>query len=151
MRALRCFLFAIVLAFLAMILAGCGEESPTTNVGNFFQETPEYAGEPLEAFDPYSLDTDEAINIEGFALFVVDETNQVNKELQSLYSLSKTVLDDGEVMLTISVQGSPGIPHSLLYIRYNDEELNPRLVQLGGFFGEKNEYIELEENKTYLD
>ena len=143
MRALRCFLFAIVLAFLAMILAGCGEESPTTNVGNFFQETPEYAGEPLEAFDPYSLDTDEAINIEGFALFVVDETNQVNKELQSLYSLSKTVLDDGEVMLTISVQGSPGIPHSLLYIRYNDEELNPRLVQLGGFFGEKNEYISL--------
>ncbi len=131
-----------------LFLAGCGDKSPAKNITQWNQERDVEYGKPLPPFDPYALDTSMAVNVEGFSLFVVDESNQPNADFTRLYKLKKTVLDDGEVMVTISIEGSPGIPHSLLYLRYDQESVNPKSVNISNFFGEKKDYISV--SSTWL-
>src|SRR3990172_2829837 len=133
MRA-NIFSWSLLLAFFVLILLGCGQKSPLKDIKNFLQETPKSNGQPKEPFDPYALDPDKSVSIEGFSLWVVDESNQPNAELSSIYRLSKKEMDDGEVLLSIAVHGSPGIPHSLLYLRYDSIALSPKAVEIGEFF-----------------
>lgn len=140
MRIIFWLIIAVVIGT-SLILSGCGDKSPAKNITQWYQERDVEYGKPLPPFDPYSFDTAMAVNVEGFSLFVVDESNQPNADFTKIYKLKKTVLEDGEVLVTISIEGSPGIPHSLMYLRYDQESVSPKSVNISDFYGKKKDYI----------
>jgi len=134
----------IIAAFaMAATLLSCGEASPTKDIKEYVQQVALPAGEPWTPLDPYNLDPAMGVHAEGFSLWVVDDTGRPNAELTALYRLERKTLADGETMVTISVHGSPGIPHSLLYLRYEYTEFSPKETAISDFFGNKNERISM--------
>jgi len=129
----------VVLLFLSV---SCSGGSQLTNASVLQREAvlaPADASEDNSselAFNP-----DEAINREGFSLFVLDEAGKISAELRRYYDLRARILANGDAFLSIVAINHPPSKASLFILKYNPQDYKFKQASPGKFYGGTSESV----------
>ena len=124
----------ILIILAAGVLPACGGGRAVTAAGPALvsSRSATLGAQPIasEAYDPA-----DAINHEGFSLFVLDEEGKIAPELRKYYDFTVHILQNDDAFISIFAHNLPASASSLFVLKYNPHEWSVRQSKMGRFYG----------------